>query len=92
MIRGEISLVSPDELEIWQDNDRFPGDLVGTWNYETNQEELGLVIEDNRNAEINPFGRESYIRKIRTLIRGSVVALSKWDIHPPGQSKPTIPF
>lgn len=84
--------LSDDDLAWWQESDRSPGELVGIWNYAEAREDLGLIIEDNRNAEINPFGRETYIRKIRTLIRGSIVALSKWDIYPPGSAKPSIPF
>lgn len=81
-----------EAIEIWQEADRIPGELVGTWSYELDREEFGLVIEDNRNAEINPFGRETYIRKIRTLVRGTPASLSKWDLYPPGHSKPAIPF
>lgn len=85
-------VMSEEEINEWQDLDRTPGELVGTWSYELEREDLGLIIDDDRNAEINPFGRETYIRKIRTLIGGAIVALSKWDIYPPGSAKPTIPF
>jgi len=95
-MRGELKippkLLTDDVLSEWQEADRSPGELVSTWNYELDREDLGLIIEDNRNAEINPFGRETYIRKIRTLIGGSIVSLSKWDIYPPGSAKPSIPF
>lgn len=80
------------EIKAWRSLDRTPGELVSTWNYEFDREDLGIIIEDNRNAEINPFERESYIRKIRTLVGGTPVTLSEWDLYPPGFAKPSIPF
>lgn len=81
-----------EDVNLWREDDRSPGDLVAVWNYETRKEDIGLVIKDDKEAEVNPFGRESYIRKIHVLIGGAITLLTKYDLFPVGHAQPEIPF
>jgi len=78
-------------LSDWQAKPHKPGELLSTWDHETSKEIPCLVIQDN-DKTINPFGRKSRIRKITIMSKHGVYEISKYEIFPPGEARPSIPF
>ena len=78
-------------LTAWQSNVHIPGSLLATWDHETGKEIPCMIIKDC-DKTINPFGRKSRIRKITVMTKHGIQELSKYDIFPPGEARPSIPF
>ena len=79
------------ELSEWQSKSHKPGELLSIWDHETSKEIPCLVIQDS-DKQINPFGRKSRIRKIKIMSKYGTYEVSKYDIFPPGEARPSIPF
>ena len=86
-----MSTVTLDDLvESWQRIRRDPGELVGIWNHELGQEDIGMVVlEENKIQKVKP---KYDLSKVHVMIGGRIEKLSKSDVFPVGSAKPTIPF
>jgi len=79
-----------DLVESWQKWRREPGELVGIWNHELGQEDIGMVVlEDNKTQKMKPKYDHS---KVHVMVGGRIEKMSKWDVFPIGCAKVTIPF
>lgn len=79
-----------DLVDAWQLLRREPGELVGIWNHELGQEEIGMVVlEENKIQKVKPKYDHS---KVHVMIGGRIEKVSKWDVFPVGRAVPTIPF
>jgi hypothetical protein len=84
------SLTIDDIVEEWQKVRRSPGELVGIWNHELGQEDIGMVVmEENKIRKMKP---KYDLSKVHVMIGGRIEKVSKWDVFPVGRAKPTIPF
>jgi len=89
--RLTVSTLTLDDLdEAWQRVRREPGELVGIWNHELGQEDIGMVVlEENKIQKVKP---KYDLSKVHVMIGGRIEKVSKWDVFPVGRAKPTIPF
>lgn len=78
-------------LSAWQANTRIPGELLSTWDNESSKDIPCLVIQDSVKV-IDPYGRKIKIRKIMIMSKLGVYEVSKYEIFPPGEASPSIPF
>jgi len=79
-----------DLVDAWQLLRREPGELVGIWNHELGQEDIGIVVlEEDKVQKVKPKYDHS---KVHVMIGGRIEKLSKWDVFPVGRAVPTIPF
>ena len=84
------TLTFDDLVETWQRARREPGELVGIWNHELGQEDIGMVVkEENKIQKVKPKYDHS---KVYVMISGRIDKLSKWDVFPVGRARATIPF
>ena len=84
-------MMNEEELQQWQDKVHKPGELLSIWDYELGKEIPCLVLED-KEKDINPFGRKSRIRRIKIMSRAGIHEITRYDIFPPGEGRPSIPF
>ena len=84
------TLTLDDLDEAWQRVRREPGELVGIWNHELGQEDIGMVVlEENKIQKVKP---KYDLSKVYVMISGRIDKLSKWDVFPVGRARATIPF
>jgi hypothetical protein len=84
-------LMDESELSEWQEKIHKPGELLSMWDYDTSKEIPCMVIEDF-GKDINPFGRKTKIRRIKVMSMHGIIELTRWDIFPPGEARPSIPY
>lgn len=84
-------MMDESELSEWQEKLHKTGELLSIWDYDTSKEIPCLIVEDF-DKHINPFGRNTMIRRIKVMSMHGIVELTKWDIFPPGEARPSIPF
>jgi hypothetical protein len=89
--RLTVSTLTLDDLdEAWQRVRREPGELVGIWNHELGQEDIGMVVlEENKIQKVKP---KYDLSKVHVMIGGRIEKVSKWDVFPVGRARATIPF
>lgn len=84
------TLTFDDLIESWQRVRREPGELVGIWNHELGQEDIGMVVlEENKVQKVKP---KYDLSKVHVMIGGRIEKVSKWDVFPVGRAKSTIPY
>lgn len=77
-------------VETWQCARREPGELVGIWNHELGQEDIGMVVmEESKIQKVKPKYDHS---NVYVMISGRIDKLSKWDVFPVGRARATMPF
>ncbi len=84
-------MMNESEIYDWQSKAHNPGDLLSTWDHETSKEIPCFVIQDSNNAA-STSGRKSRIRKIMIMSKHGIYEISKYEIYPPGEARPSIPF
>ena len=84
-------MMEESEITEWQSKKHRPGELLSIWDHETSKEIPCLVIQDS-DKTINPFGRKSRIRKITIMSKHGIYEVSKYEIYPNGEARPSIPF
>jgi hypothetical protein len=84
-------MLDEESISIWQSKKHKSGELLSIWDHETSKEIPCLVIKDC-DKSINPFGRKSRIRKITIMSKYGIYEISKYEIYPPNEARPSIPF
>ena len=84
-------MMDEETLSEWQSRVHKPGELLSIWDYDLGKEIPCLVIED-KEKDINPFGRKSRIRRIKIMSKNGIQEISRYDIFPPDEARPSIPY
>jgi len=86
-----------DSIDLWQARSRKPGELVGVWNHEKNQESAGIVVEEFLedawgSVRIQGESKDRYgVRTVLVVVNSSVERLFWFEIFPLGYAYPPVP-